>query len=189
MTHSHVIMSPVTPIYFGSYHYYWGGHYVSDYQRPQKCKYEITDEDQELRNVTFSNGTKPTTLAFGCKSSEGCCGLECCNDSSPWIWIICIIIAVGIFLLCCFWCHKNANCNWESDTSYATAIPVVTTTTTTHSYTVPSAPPPPPGFQPQQTPHGLPVYSQPPAYRTYEQPSMYDVRPVSSSQVHTHYKC
>ncbi|EFO86986.1 hypothetical protein CRE_19354 [Caenorhabditis remanei] len=186
LTHTHVIISPVTPLYFGSYHYYWGGHYVHAPERPQQCEYTITDDDQELRNVTFSNGTKPTTLTFGCKSSESCCGLECCTSSSTWITIIVIIVGIVLLIVACSWCNKKGYC--QNETVVTTGIPVIaTTTTTTHSYTT-QGPPPPPGFQQFGPPPSAPIYSNPPAYNNYEQNSPYGGRPISCGQIHTTYK-
>ncbi|ULT90676.1 hypothetical protein L3Y34_008775 [Caenorhabditis briggsae] len=187
MTHSHVIISPITPIYFGSYHYYWGGHYVHSPERPQTCEYTITEDDQELRNVTFSNGTKPTTLNFGCKSSESCCGLECCSNNSTLITIVVIFVGIVVLIMVCSWCSKKGYCQNESVVT--TGVPVIATTTTTHTFTTQSGPPPPPGFQPQfgATP-SAPVYAAPPAYNNYEQNSPYGGRPISSGQIHTSYK-
>ncbi|CAI2353816.1 unnamed protein product [Caenorhabditis sp. 36 PRJEB53466] len=187
MMHSHVIISPVTPLYFGSYHYYWGGHYVSDYQRPQKCEYEISDEDEELRNVTFSNGTKPTTLTFGCKNNEECCGLECCsNSASTWVILIAIICALGLLFCFCSWCSKKGLCETET---VVTSVPVIaTTTTTTHSYSVPSAPPPPPGFQPFVQSKCTARLFRAPAVQSIRAQLAVRFTPLSSSQIHTTFK-
>lgn len=186
LTHSHVIISPVTPIYFGSYNYYWGGHYVHSSDRPQTCDYTITDDDQELKNVTFSNGTKPTTLTFGCKSSESCCGLECCSNNSTWITIVVIIVGIVLLVMVCSWCSKKGYCQNESVVT--TGVPVIATTTTTHTYSTQPGPPPPPGFQHFGPPPSAPVYASPPAYSNYEQNSPYGGRPISSGQIYTSYK-
>ncbi|EGT37562.1 hypothetical protein CAEBREN_08868 [Caenorhabditis brenneri] len=189
MTHTNVIISPITPIYFGSYHYYWGGHYVHTNERPQMCEYSITEDDQELRNVTFSNGTKPTTLTFGCRSSESCCGLECCTSSSTWITIVVIIVGIVCMIMVCSWCSKKGYC--QNETIVTSGVPVIATTTTTHTFTTQNAPPPPPGFQGFQQygpPPSAPVFQAPPAYNNYEQNSPYGGRPISSGQIQTYYK-
>uniref|UniRef100_A0A1I7UKG2 CX domain-containing protein n=1 Tax=Caenorhabditis tropicalis TaxID=1561998 RepID=A0A1I7UKG2_9PELO len=104
----------------------------------------VTEDDQELRNVTFSNGTKPTTLSFGCKSSESCCGLECCSNSSTLITIVLLIVGIVLLIMGCSWCNKKGYCQNESVVN--TGVPVIATTTTTQTFTTHSGPPPPPGF-------------------------------------------
>lgn len=156
-------------------------------ERPHMCEYQITDDDQELRNVTFSNGTKPTTLTFGCTSSESCCGMECCSNTS-WVTIILIIVGIVLIIILCVWCNSKGYC--RDETVIVTEVPVFATTTTTHTFTTNNGPPPPPGFQgfQQGPPPSAPVYSAPPPYNNFQQNSPYGGRPISSGQVHTSYK-
>ncbi|CAB3396807.1 unnamed protein product [Caenorhabditis bovis] len=143
-SHVYVISSPSYPMMYGGYHYYWGGHYVSDPSRPTICEYEITDEDDEFRNVTFTNGTHPKTITFGCPQKKECCGMECCNKDSTNFCIIIGFVVMALVVACCFGtCKYGCNCN---DTETVT---VVTTTTTSSQ---------PPVYTPQFVPPPLPPY-------------------------------
>ncbi|UMM36450.1 hypothetical protein L5515_008609 [Caenorhabditis briggsae] len=104
-TNTFVINQPATPIIYDNHYYYWHGHYHSHPEKKTYCEYAISEEDGELYNVTYENGTRPKYLTFGCGSYEKCCGLSCCSSIGDWmalsIWFLIF------FLACCFGSRNN----------------------------------------------------------------------------------
>ncbi|CAO4380388.1 unnamed protein product [Caenorhabditis nigoni] len=104
-TNTYVINQPATPIIYDNHYYYWHGHYHSHPEKKTYCEYAISEEDGELYNVTYGNGTRPKYLTFGCGSYEKCCGLSCCSSIGDWmalsIWFLIF------FLACCFGSRNN----------------------------------------------------------------------------------
>uniref|UniRef100_A0A1I7UKF2 CX domain-containing protein n=1 Tax=Caenorhabditis tropicalis TaxID=1561998 RepID=A0A1I7UKF2_9PELO len=82
---TYIISQPATPIIYDNHYYYWHGYYHSRPEKKTVCEYTITEEDGELFNVTFSNGTTPKSMTFGCGSFETCCGMTCCSTLGTWI--------------------------------------------------------------------------------------------------------
>lgn len=72
-------------------------------EKPFKCNYVITDEDMELSNVAFANGTRPALITFGCAEYTYCCGMTCCPSFSDTQLLIFIVLLVAgiIFVLIC----------------------------------------------------------------------------------------
>uniref|UniRef100_A0A1I7UKF4 CX domain-containing protein n=1 Tax=Caenorhabditis tropicalis TaxID=1561998 RepID=A0A1I7UKF4_9PELO len=95
-TRYRVIVAPSLPVRYNEINYYWYGHYVRDGDHPQKCEYHIDETDKEFENVSFSDGSKPQSLQFGCLSYQDCCGLECCGDSRSSTVVVCVIFVVGV---------------------------------------------------------------------------------------------
>ncbi|KAF1750642.1 hypothetical protein GCK72_017193 [Caenorhabditis remanei] len=100
---TYIISQPATPIIYDNHHYYWHGYYRSRPEKETYCEYAIGDEDGELRNVTFANGTSPKFLTFGCGHYERCCGMTCCSMLGDFlgtiIWLA--MFGVAIWLCCC----------------------------------------------------------------------------------------
>ncbi|EGT37582.1 hypothetical protein CAEBREN_01140 [Caenorhabditis brenneri] len=95
---TYVISQPATPIIYDNHYYYWHGYYRHRPEKKTVCEYTITSEDGELFNVTFSNGTSPKAITFGCGSFETCCGMSCCGTVGTWIVIIICVLFVVVAL-------------------------------------------------------------------------------------------
>ncbi|CCD67672.1 CX domain-containing protein [Caenorhabditis elegans] len=117
MTRTHLIISPASPMIYGNYHYYWAGHHVNTTEKPYKCDYQISDEDMELRNVTFANGTRPANITFGCAEYQICCGMECCtglSDLEGFMVLIGAILVAFPFGLLIIWMDKKGYCQGDT---------------------------------------------------------------------------
>ncbi|KAF1750643.1 hypothetical protein GCK72_017194 [Caenorhabditis remanei] len=102
---SYTIRQPETPIIYDSRPYYWRGYYQSIIGQNNYCEYAFGEDDRELRNVTFANGTAPKSVSFGCEMFEECCGMSCCNVFSGWKTTLFLWILLFVALITC--CMKT----------------------------------------------------------------------------------
>ncbi|CAD6193454.1 unnamed protein product [Caenorhabditis auriculariae] len=122
---THIILVPSTPIFYSSRPYYWGHtYYPASSGYPLVCEYRIEESDEDFRNVTFSNGTHPQNVVFGCPRGSECCGLDCCQNNTT-LYIILSVFVLLLICICSIKCMKGCRFNKRAPTvAFCTPEPV-----------------------------------------------------------------
>uniref|UniRef100_A0A1I7UKE9 CX domain-containing protein n=2 Tax=Caenorhabditis tropicalis TaxID=1561998 RepID=A0A1I7UKE9_9PELO len=93
-----IINKPELPIIHNNHHYFWFGYYRNVSDKNKLCEHTIDENDGELFNVTFANGTRPKIIQFGCGGYDICCDMRCCGPIANLIgsilWLLAVIIAI-----------------------------------------------------------------------------------------------
>ncbi|GMS88572.1 hypothetical protein PENTCL1PPCAC_10747, partial [Pristionchus entomophagus] len=108
----YTIRDPKTAFKFESLEYYWDWTYLDPSDAfPVVCSNPIEPSDPKLGKVFFVNGSRPREIAWSCPPSHGCCGYECCKETSMGESMIrLILVLVGLAIACFFlleflrWC-------------------------------------------------------------------------------------
>ncbi|CAP36492.1 Protein CBG19201 [Caenorhabditis briggsae] len=103
--HPFVILAATQPMFYDNRNYYWSYSLTksatSNETRPESiCEYVFGEDDGDLRNMTFANGTQVKSIFFSCTGTVDCCGMYCCHDFGQWFELLFVIgfIAVIIFI-------------------------------------------------------------------------------------------
>ncbi|CAI2354441.1 unnamed protein product [Caenorhabditis sp. 36 PRJEB53466] len=111
-THPFMILSIARPIQYDNRYYYWSSAYaqenLSPLEFPILCEYKFGDDDGQLLNVTFQNGTSAQSIYFGCSGEMiECCGMYCCHAIRDYIKLIVLFIILLMLIPFCYCCSKK----------------------------------------------------------------------------------
>ncbi|KAF8358072.1 hypothetical protein PRIPAC_93067 [Pristionchus pacificus] len=104
----YAIRDPKTAFKFDSREYYWDWTYLDPSDSfPVVCSNPIEPSDPKLGKVFFVNGSRqvpPREIAWACPPSHGCCGYECCKETSMGesmvrLILLLIVLALVLFAL------------------------------------------------------------------------------------------
>ncbi|GMR41705.1 hypothetical protein PMAYCL1PPCAC_11900 [Pristionchus mayeri] len=102
----YTIRDPKTAFKFESIEYYWDWTYLDPSDAfPVVCSNPIEPSDPKLGKVFFVNGSRPFSpreIAWSCPPSHGCCGYECCKETSLGESMLRLILVLVLLALACF---------------------------------------------------------------------------------------
>lgn len=100
--HPFVILYATQPMLYDNRNYYWSyslARSTSNVSHPGVvCEYVFGEDDGELQNVTFTNGTQVTSIYFGCSGTVDCCGMYCCHDFNQWFELLFVFGFVAVIM-------------------------------------------------------------------------------------------
>lgn len=110
--HPFVILFATKPLMYDERNYYWNYGLAKENHgnitHPGVvCEYVFGEDDGELQNVTFLNGTKVTSIFFGCLGQVACCGMYCCHDFDQWFELCFVLGFIALMIFVAYHAKKS----------------------------------------------------------------------------------
>lgn len=109
--HPFVIVAATAPMFYDNRNYYWSyslAKSTSNVTHPGVvCEYVFGEDDGELQNVTFINGTQVRSIFFGCSGTVDCCGMYCCQDFNQVFELLFVIGFIAVIIFIAYYAKKR----------------------------------------------------------------------------------
>ncbi|EFO87046.1 hypothetical protein CRE_19348 [Caenorhabditis remanei] len=123
--HPFVILAATKPLFYDNRNYYWSYGLAKSTNNETHpgvtCEYVFGEDDGELQNVTFINGTQVRSIFFGCKGKVDCCGMYCCHDFGQWFELLFVFGFIALIILIAWYAKQR---EMEGPTKSVDPVPV-----------------------------------------------------------------
>lgn len=118
--HPFVILAATQPMFYDNRNYYWSYNLAQSTNNVTHpgvvCEYVFGEDDGELQNVTFVNGTQVKSIFFGCTGKVDCCGMYCCHDFDQWFELLFVIGFIALIIFIAYYAKRREQERPSKDT-------------------------------------------------------------------------
>uniref|UniRef100_A0A1I7UKE7 CX domain-containing protein n=1 Tax=Caenorhabditis tropicalis TaxID=1561998 RepID=A0A1I7UKE7_9PELO len=109
--HPFVVVFATAPLLYDNRNYYWSYSLAKSESNSTHpgvvCEYVFGEDDAELQNVTFLNGTEVKSIFFGCAGKVACCGMYCCHDFDQWFELLFVFGFISLIIFIAYYAKKR----------------------------------------------------------------------------------
>ncbi|CAL2045662.1 unnamed protein product [Caenorhabditis brenneri] len=109
--HPFVVVIATAPMFYDNRNYYWSYGLAKSTKNETHpgviCEYVFGEDDGELQNITFANGTEIKSIFFGCSGTVNCCGMYCCHDFNQWFELLFVIGFIAVIVFIAYYAKKR----------------------------------------------------------------------------------
>ncbi|CAI2353532.1 unnamed protein product [Caenorhabditis sp. 36 PRJEB53466] len=113
-----IIRHPSAPFVHEGMLYYWKGYYKGTPSYPKKCTFLADKIEWPFGNVTFTNGTSPSGVEFGCGRETLCKQYHCEHTISPglfWVTLLVISAIISVAVYARYWVVRRRQPRVDQD--------------------------------------------------------------------------